>query len=59
VQGGGICGEDGGVVNLADDPFLDEVDVLDGGDLDGLLVVVEPCVCVSAGVRWIVRGGEN
>lgn len=58
-QGGGVCGEDGGVVDLADDPFLDEVDVLDGGDLDGLLVVVKPCVCVSAGVRWVVSGGEN
>jgi hypothetical protein len=26
---------------------LDEVDVLNGGDLDGLLVVVQPGVCVS------------
>lgn len=47
VQGRGVCGEDGGVRDLAYDPFLDKEDVLDGGDFDGFLVAVEPCVCVA------------
>jgi hypothetical protein len=48
-NGGGVSGEDIWVVDLADDPFLDEVDVLDCGDLDGFLLVVEPRVRVAAG----------
>jgi hypothetical protein len=54
-DGGGVSGEDVWVVDLADDPFLDEVDVLDGGDLDGLLLVVEPRIGVAAGGH----GGAN
>lgn len=45
---GGVCGEDGRVVYFANDPFLHEVDVLDSGDLNGFLVVVQPGVCVSS-----------
>ena len=47
VRGSGVCGEDGRVVDFADDPFLHQVDVLDGGDFDGFLVVVKPGVCVA------------
>lgn len=54
----GVCGEDGGVVNFANNPFLDEVDVLNCGNLDGLLVVIEPGVCVSVLVS-LSRGGKT
>jgi hypothetical protein len=56
--GCGVGGEDVGVVDLADNPFLDEVDVLDGGDLDRLLVVVEPGVRVAAVVLEVVVAVE-
>jgi hypothetical protein len=56
--GCGVGGEDVGVVDLADNPFLDEVDVLDGGDLDRLLVVVEPGVGVAAIVLEVVVAVE-
>jgi hypothetical protein len=48
-NGCGVCGEDVGVVDLAYNPLLYEVDVLDCRDLDGLLVVVQPGVSMAAG----------
>ena len=44
---GRVGGEERGVADLAEDPLLDQVDVLEGGDADRLLVAVEPGVCVS------------
>lgn len=47
---GGICGECDGVVDLADDPALDEHDVLGGRHADGLALVVEPGIDVVTAV---------
>lgn len=48
VDVGGVGREDGGVIDLADDPFLDEIDILDGGDFDGFFVVIQPSVRVAS-----------
>ncbi len=37
---------------------MDEVDVLDGGDLDGFLVVVKPGVGVAGVVSWSMNGEQ-
>ena len=44
-----VRGEDARVVDLADDPALHELDVVHGGNFDGLFVAIEPGVDVVAG----------
>lgn len=58
--GAGVGREDARIVDLADDPLLNQVDVLDGGDLDGLLVVVKPRIGVAARlVHAVTRVGRR
>lgn len=44
---GGVGGEGFWVVDFADDPALNQGDVLGGGDFDWYFVIVEPGVCVA------------
>jgi hypothetical protein len=44
---GGVCGKESWITDFAKYPFLNQLDILASGDLDGSLVIVKPSISVS------------